>query len=41
MKPDFGELEGKVAQARAILSLLALISLYVDPSLGGFFVLGK
>jgi signal transduction histidine kinase len=41
MKPDFGELEGKVAQARAILSLLALISLYVDPSLGGFFHLGN
>jgi signal transduction histidine kinase len=37
MKPDFGELDGKVAQARAVLSLLALLSLYVDPSLGGLF----
>jgi hypothetical protein len=38
MKPDFGELDGKVAQARAVLSLLALLSLYVDPSLGDCFI---
>src|SRR5712691_2291705 len=37
MKPDFGELDGRVAQARVVLSLLALLSLYVDPSLGGLF----
>jgi signal transduction histidine kinase len=37
MKPDFGELDRKVAQARAVLSLLALLSLYVDPSQGGLF----
>jgi signal transduction histidine kinase len=37
MKPDFDELDTKVAQARVILSLIALLSLYVDPSLGGLF----
>src|SRR5215471_6542227 len=37
MKPDFGVLDVRVAQARVILSLLALLSLYVDPSLGGLF----
>ncbi len=37
MKPDFGELDGRVAQARVVLSLLALLSLFVDPSLGGLF----
>jgi signal transduction histidine kinase len=37
MKPDFGILEVRVAQARVVLSLLALLSLYVDPSLGGLF----
>jgi signal transduction histidine kinase len=37
MKPDFGELDGRVAQARVVLSLLALLSLYIDPSLGGLF----
>lgn len=37
MKPDFGLLDVRVAQARVVLSLLALLSLYVDPSLGGLF----
>lgn len=36
-KPDFGVLDARVAQARIIMSLLAVASLYVDPSLGGFF----
>jgi signal transduction histidine kinase len=37
MEPDFRELGGRVAQARVLLSLLALSSLYVDPTLGGLF----
>jgi signal transduction histidine kinase len=37
MEPDFGELGGRVAQARVLLSLLALLSLYMDPTLGGLF----
>jgi signal transduction histidine kinase len=37
MKPDFDELDAKVAQTRVMLSLVALLSLYVDPSLGGLF----
>jgi signal transduction histidine kinase len=41
MKPDFGELDRRVAQARVVLSLLAMLSLYVDPSLGGLFHLDK
>src|SRR5260370_34108563 len=41
MKPDFGELDGRVAQARVVLSLLALLTLYVDPSLGGLFHLDR
>src|ERR1700730_8255157 len=39
MKPDFAVLDVRVAQARVVLSLLALLSLYVDPSLGGLFTL--
>src|ERR1700730_12684650 len=35
--PDFAVLDVRVAQARVVLSLLALLSLYVDPSLGGLF----
>jgi len=41
MKPDFGELDRRVAQARVVLSLLLCFSLYVDPSLGGLFHLDK
>ncbi len=41
MTPDFGELDGRVAQARVVLSLLALLTLYVDPSLGGLFHLDR
>ena len=37
MKPDFSSLDVRVAEARIILSLLALLSLYVDPSQGGLF----
>jgi signal transduction histidine kinase len=37
MKADFGVLDTRVAQARVVLSLLALLSLYVDPSVGGLF----
>jgi signal transduction histidine kinase len=37
METDFDELRERVAQARVLLSLLALLSLYVDPSLGGLF----
>ncbi len=37
MKPDFGELDRRVAEARVVLSLLAMLSLYIDPSLGGLF----
>lgn len=37
MKPDFAVLDVRVAQARVVLSLLALLSLYVDPTLGGLF----
>jgi signal transduction histidine kinase len=41
MKPDFRELDTKVAEARVALSLLALFTLYVDPSLGGLFHLDR
>jgi signal transduction histidine kinase len=41
MKLDFPELDAKVAEARVALSLLALFTLYVDPSLGGLFHLDK
>ncbi len=41
MKSDFGELDRRVAQARVVLSLLATLSLYVDPSAGGLFHLDK
>jgi signal transduction histidine kinase len=41
VKSDFGELDGRVAQARVVLSLLALMILYVDPSLGGLFHLDR
>jgi signal transduction histidine kinase len=37
MRADFALLDARVAQARIVLSLLALLSLYVDPSLGGLF----
>jgi signal transduction histidine kinase len=37
LKPDFGILDVRVAQAPIVLSLLAWSSLYVDPSLGGLF----
>src|SRR5713101_5623991 len=37
MKPDFGELDRRVAEARVVLSLLAMLSLYIDPSQGGLF----
>ena len=37
MKPDFGELDRRVAEARVVLSLLSMLSLYVDPSQGGLF----
>jgi signal transduction histidine kinase len=37
MKPDFGELDRRVAEARVVLSLLAILFLYIDPSLGGLF----
>jgi signal transduction histidine kinase len=37
MKPDFAILDVRVAQARVVLSLLAILSLYVDPSQGGLF----
>jgi signal transduction histidine kinase len=37
MKADFAVLDARVAQARVVLSLLALLSLYVDPSQGGLF----
>ncbi len=40
MKADFAVLDDSVAQARVVLSLLALLSLYVDPSQGGLFHLG-
>jgi signal transduction histidine kinase len=41
MKSDFGELDGRVSEARVVLSLLALMTLYVDPSLGGLFHLDR
>lgn len=37
MKTHFAVLDARVAQARVVLSLLALLSLYVDPSQGGLF----
>src|SRR5689334_22274084 len=37
MKRDFRVFDTRVAEARVVLSLLALFSLYVDPSLGGLF----
>lgn len=41
MNPDFSELDRNVAQARVVLSLLVLMSLYVDPSTGGLFDVTK
>ena len=41
MRPNFAELDARVAQARVVLSLLALLTLYVDPSLGGLFHLDR
>lgn len=41
MNPDFSGLDRKVAQARVVLSLLVLTSLYVDPSTGGLFAVTK
>jgi len=41
MKPHFREVDTKVAEARIALSLLALLTLYVDPSLGGLFHLDR
>jgi signal transduction histidine kinase len=35
--PDFGELDVHVARARLVLSLLAMLTLYVDPSASGLF----
>src|ERR1700730_14672746 len=37
MKPDFGEFDLQIARARVLLSLIAMLTLYVDPSLGGLF----
>jgi hypothetical protein len=41
ISPDFSELDRIVAQARLVLSLLVLLSLYVDPSTGGLFDVTK
>ncbi len=41
MNADFDELDLRVAKARVVLSLLAMLSLYVDPSAGGLFHLDK
>jgi signal transduction histidine kinase len=41
ISPDFSELDRIVAQARVVLSLLVLLSLYVDPSTGGLFDVTK
>jgi signal transduction histidine kinase len=41
MKADFEDLDRRVARARIVLSLLATLSLYVDPSAGGLFHLEK
>lgn len=41
MKPDLSELDRKVAQARVVLSLVAMLSLYVDLSTGGLFHVDK
>lgn len=35
--PDFDELDLKIASARLVLSPLAMLALYVDPSTGGLF----
>jgi signal transduction histidine kinase len=37
MKPDFSELDRRVAEARVVLSLLVMGLLYIDPSQGGLF----
>src|ERR1700730_15002409 len=37
MKPDFGEFDLQIARARVLLSLIAMLTLYVEPSLGGLF----
>lgn len=41
MKPDFGEFDRRVTQARVVLSLLAMLTLYVDRSVGGLFHLDE
>lgn len=40
MKADFRGLDLSIARARVVLSLVATLSLYVDPSAGGLFHLG-
>jgi signal transduction histidine kinase len=36
-RPDFRDLDGNIASTRIILSLAAMLSLYIDPSAGGLF----
>src|SRR5690242_14140028 len=36
-KPDFSELDLHVARARVVLSITALVAVYVDPAAGGLF----
>ena len=40
MKADFSDLDLQIARSRVVLSLLAMLSLYIDPSAGGLFHLG-
>src|SRR6266436_587207 len=37
--PDFNDLDLNVARIRIVLSLVAILSLYIDPSVGGLFTL--
>src|SRR2546428_13823164 len=37
--PDFNDLDLNVARMRIVLSLVAILSLYIDPSVGGLFTL--
>lgn len=39
--PDFGDLDLNISRARVILSIVALLSVYIDPATGGIFFISR
>ena len=39
--PDFSDLDLNISKARVALSLVALLSIYIDPTTGGLFYIGR